>query len=835
MTFIKRKIENADESTPKRAVVTELKLGVAQGTEPQGLLPSSTWNCNFEPEKMTKLFNGTISALAFVNEKGEINTISYLGYSTSSDDKLAGHVGTNIDVSVPAMVPKQAILENVLGIMGKNDAEEQGFIFHDYNLNNPILNLSDVTLPALNLSNKVPDELRADDAFPVLTIIPKCYPLGWGKAFPTGKIDDDEVQATCQESEDGLLAWSRTLAHLYNENQGNTVTGAKQMINILPHLPITIRDQWNAALNANHGSPGTVPITTDVRPLFPDDTDAKRVIKAVEAAGQSRWGEFLNGNNAARKILLFSEPAITNAGGASNSDVSKLAEAIADSKSSLDPGSKKKNMATIRILTGNRDPATGEITFKDEDELNEYIRGLVKSGVNANVPVDLFGELANFHDSQAKAGKSNIATEAVPAMYNRISWHKLFAGQLRVRPYINAADYADVDTWSPYNLAPQDTESAEYKARVQKATEESNQQAAGWSEKKTSKSSTSAFRSTEIISCKGLCEMVANTGEIFLFVVASNDQEAVEPENWPWITVMAEQLIQTVLANTSADGKNSPWIQELNTNCPWFWFAVGKIWNNLIAKMSAWAKNTQVNQALQRGLVPTKDDEQVVAIHSAFKQLCAEIKQAKENGDGGSLAGSHHPIWFPKTCPNKAVEMGIIASPNNDKDTGAEGGNNNHKGKGKGKGKGKQDAQTGPGGGRGAGVFNTEGIFNKPNTQAKTETKDVPMIMVGSKERVLCIRGCTIGTKCTFQHTEKGCFNYHFENLDDFNKLSNEKKKEFYKCAKNSGNLEMAEGFAPKETPPNANGGGGGGGKGKGKSKKKEGENDQAVEEAKEG
>jgi hypothetical protein len=301
MTFIKRKIENADESTPKRAVVTELKLGVAQGTEPQGLLPSSTWNCNFEPEKMTKLFNGTISALAFVNEKGEINTISYLGYSTSSDDKLAGHVGTNIDVSVPAMVPKQAILENVLGIMGKNDAEEQGFIFHDYNLNNPILNLSDVTLPALNLSNKVPDELRADNAFPILTIIPKCYPLGWGKAFPTGKIDDDEVQATCQESEDGLLAWSRTLAHLYNENQGNTVTGAKQMINILPHLPITIRDQWNAALNANHGSPGTVAITTDVRPLFPDDTDAKRVIKAVEAAGQSRWGEFLNGNNTAQK------------------------------------------------------------------------------------------------------------------------------------------------------------------------------------------------------------------------------------------------------------------------------------------------------------------------------------------------------------------------------------------------------------------------------------------------------------------------------------------------------------------------------------------------------
>jgi hypothetical protein len=69
------------------------------------------------------------------------------------------------------------------------------------------------------------------------------------------------------------------------------------------------------------------------------------------------WSILLAGDSL-YSIAPFCSPNLpTRTRGASNSDVSKLAEAIADSKSSLDTGSKKKNMLTVRILTGNRDPA----------------------------------------------------------------------------------------------------------------------------------------------------------------------------------------------------------------------------------------------------------------------------------------------------------------------------------------------------------------------------------------------------------------------------------------------------------------------------------------------
>ena len=561
-SFIKRKIDSAEGSPTKRAAIAKIDLGIARSTKPLSTQPASAWMKNFNDTKILSLFDGNTAGLAYF-EKGNIGfiqSISMIRISGSDPSKMVGHVGNSLASPIPGILTKEEMLSNILGIMEKTDAEEEGFVFLDSDLKQPLQNQTG-TEDTWDISDKLPENLKGPDNFPVLTILPKFIPMGWGKQFPQGDANADDVQAACQDLDTRILIWARALTHLVKNNVASSIALLRQMENILPFIPEANQDEWRAALKHNHGSQNGTPVTAEVMPLFPDSTDAKNIFQAVNLLGHARWEEFIQDEEAKRAFAEMDYKGATSSG----TDFKDLADAIMDSKSSLDPGQKKATLAATSILCMRKD-SPGRLHFPLETDINQAVVSNLKNGVRSNTPIVLYQAMTNFHLVQSTMEHRNVTAESVPVLYNRIWWTKLFTGETRTMPFISANDMTEGETWSAYNLAPQDVHSDSYKAKFKQTQDEHNQEAAGWADKNKNKSSTTPFRSTEISSCQGVCQMIANLGQLMLFFVANDDHTAVITDNWPWLTVMAEQLIQAILNNTPSDGKGSEWIREMNDN-----------------------------------------------------------------------------------------------------------------------------------------------------------------------------------------------------------------------------------------------------------------------------
>ena len=131
--FIKRKMDNVGGSPTKKKAIQTLPLGIAMGKLPNGDAAAAGWIRTQGTAKLFSLFTGEIAALAVMDEAnpGNIRTISCLAISSKDADKLVGNLGDALDTVIPASITKQDAIANVLSIIDKDIAVDEGFTFLD--------------------------------------------------------------------------------------------------------------------------------------------------------------------------------------------------------------------------------------------------------------------------------------------------------------------------------------------------------------------------------------------------------------------------------------------------------------------------------------------------------------------------------------------------------------------------------------------------------------------------------------------------------------------------------------------------------------------------------
>lgn len=155
---------------------------------------------------------------------------------STNQTKLVGHAGTNHkEIPMPCSINFLEISSNVLAILDKPLAEQANFLFVNHNLNSGPLSVGPGTKGGAHtgwdLATAIPADLKEDNNFPVLVLLPKITPL-----------DNDDVQHPLQTIDNSALAWAKGIKALINNSEGLSLTGNKTTAKIIAYFPDAFRD-----------------------------------------------------------------------------------------------------------------------------------------------------------------------------------------------------------------------------------------------------------------------------------------------------------------------------------------------------------------------------------------------------------------------------------------------------------------------------------------------------------------------------------------------------------------------------------------------------------------